>query len=147
MEKSETKYNYSGDDLQSEKIRSTLLKCQIPSNDFPHEIVEISSEITRESGQTFGSQETISADEMYEPFRIKNFLENILVLHLLCSTLLQNLLSTILIVTVILILIDVCLFLLSAGTGNTTRNLHPRQHMDKLSEYNIYIYFVLKFTI
>ena len=61
--KSETKNNYSCDDFQSKKILSTPLKRQVV--DFPHEIIEISSEITHESGQTVHSQETISDNEMH----------------------------------------------------------------------------------
>ena len=46
-----------------EKILSPLQR-QV-SVDSSHEIIEISSEITHESGQTFDSQETISDNEMY----------------------------------------------------------------------------------
>ena len=58
LEKSETKNKFSVDDSQSKEVVST-------SVDMPQETIEISSEVTQESGETFNSQETILDYELY----------------------------------------------------------------------------------
>ena len=50
---------------------------QLRLKDFPREIVEKSSEITHESGQTFDSQETISDGGIYSEFNVNETPKNI----------------------------------------------------------------------
>ena len=63
--KSETKNKYSGDDYQSKKILSTQLKYTTPAEDFSFKKIDTMSDDIRESGQSFGSQETISDNSMF----------------------------------------------------------------------------------
>ena len=75
MEKSETKQVFWRW-FSKQKIQSILQKKQVTSVILPQDIVEISSEVTHDSGKTFDSQETISDNEMYSDFYVTQTPDN-----------------------------------------------------------------------